>query len=89
MPACNDAYSFVYDVFSLFRLVASSFSYVVVLESLIVRKVLIWLAMKIRFKNLTQETNWIMLTIFSLNIFNYGFVYLLAPWDSRDSSKFV
>ena len=41
---------------------------------------------KIRFKNLTEETKWIMLALFWLNLFVYGFVYIIAPWDSRDSS---
>ena len=27
-----------------------------------------------------------MLSIFSMNLFNYGFVYLFAPWDSRESN---
>ena len=26
-----------------------------------------------------------MLSIFYINLFNYGFVYVLAPWDSRES----
>ena len=39
---------------------------------------------KIRFKNLTEETKWIMLAIFWLNLFAYGFVYIFAPWDSRN-----
>ena len=45
-----------------------------------------WVATKLRFTNLTKETNWIMLSIFTMNLFNYGFVYLFAPWDSREAT---
>lgn len=62
------------------------YSQLVVVNAYLIRLFLIWLAKNIRFKNLTKETNWIMLTIFYMNLFTYGLVYLLAPWDSSDSN---
>ena len=47
---------------------------------------MIWVAKQLKFKNLTEETNWIMLSIFFMYIFNYGFVYVFAAWDSREAN---
>jgi len=68
----------------MLSLLASGFSYLVVINAYLLRLVLIFCARKLRFTNLTEETNWIMLAIFYMNVFNYGFVYLWAPWDSRN-----
>ena len=58
----------------------------VVINTKIIQIILIFLMKKIRFKNLTEETKWIMLALFWLNLFLYGFVYIIAPWDSRNSN---
>ena len=50
------------------------------------RLVFACLAKSIRFGNLTRETNFIMLTIFYMNLVNYYFVYLFSAWDSSDTS---
>ena len=68
---------------------ATAFPYMVTINAFIIRSVMMWVATKLRFKNMTEETNWIMLSIFTMNLFNYGFVYLLAPWDSRDANMII
>ena len=56
-----------------------------VLNAVLIRLIFACLARSIRFKNLTKQTNFIMITIFYMNLVNYFFVYLFAPMDSDDS----
>ena len=53
----------------------------------IIRLILIWIATKLRFRSVTDETIWVTIAIYYMSIFNYGIVYLAAPWDSRDSNS--
>ena len=58
----------------------------VVVNAYILRVGLIGVSKTLRFKNLTEEYKWVTIAIFWMYIFNYGFVYLFGPWDSRDSN---
>ena len=83
---CYDFYKGYLSSLSMFSLYCTFFSYFVVINATWIRMLLIWVSSLIRFRNLTMETNFTMLTIFYMNLINYGAVYVLAPWDSRESS---
>lgn len=70
--------------FGLIPLIVNSYSYIIVIAAFLIRELLIWLAKKIRFMNLTSETNFIMLSVFYMTLFNYAFVPLFSPWDARE-----
>ena len=57
----------------------------VVVNAYILRVILIMVAKTLRFRNLTEEIKWVTIAIFWMYMFNYGFVYIFGPWDSRDS----
>lgn len=57
----------------------------VVVNAYILRVILIMVAKTLRFKNLTEEIKWVTIAIFWMYMFNYGFVYIFGPWDSRES----
>ena len=65
------------------------FSQGVVINAYIIRCILIWAATLLRFTNVTAETKWTLVAIFYMSVFNYGFVYVMAPWDSRESGSSV
>ena len=60
--------------------------YAVVLFATVVRLMLIMIAKTIRFRNRTSETIYILLCILWINVFTYGAVYLMAPWDARNTN---
>ena len=61
------------------------FAQFVVINAYWIRLLMIYLAKKLSFRNLTVETNFIMLTVFYFSLLNYAGVYLLAPYDSFES----
>jgi hypothetical protein len=63
------------------------YSYVIVFVAQIIRGFLIWLAMKIRFNYLTQETTFVFLSVFYMSFFQYAVVPLVSPVDDRDLPK--
>ena len=67
-----------------------AFSYLIVIMSYVVRSFFIWIAEKIRFISLTEETRFVMLSVFFITFLNYGVIYLFASWDNRNAHfKFV
>lgn len=82
---CYDFYMGYASSLSIFSLYCKLFSYFVVINATWIRMLLIWVTSLLRFRNLTMETNFTMLTIFYMNLLNYGAVYVLAPWDSRET----
>ena len=85
-PVCKEVYDDIFSSFSIINLWSTIFPYMVTINAFIIRAVMIWVAKQLKFKNLTEETNWIMLSIFIMYIFNYGFVYVFAAWDSREAN---
>ena len=65
-----------------------AFSYLVVVNAMWIRYLMIYLAQKLSFRNLTVETNFIMLTVFYFYLLNYAAVYLMAPIDSMDTDSY-
>ena len=59
--------------------------YVVVLFATVVRLILITVAKWIQFRSRTYETIYIVLCILWMNVFTYGAIYMLAPWDARNT----
>ena len=86
-PICSDLYDKVFSSFSITQLYATIFSQGMVINAYIIRCILIWVATLLRFTNVTEETKWILVAIFYMSVFNYGFVYVMAPWDSRESGS--
>ena len=64
----------------------TSFNYLIVIFSYVVRTFFIWIAEKIRFMSLTQETRFVMLSVFYITFINYGVLYLFASWDNRHTN---
>ena len=82
---CFEVYNDVISSFSITQLWSTGWSYMVVVNAYILRVILIMVAKTLRFKNLTEEIKWVTIAIFWMYMFNYGFVYIFGPWDSRDS----
>ena len=59
------------------------FAYVVVIANYVARVLFIWFASLIRFTTHSQQTNFIMLSVFWMQFFNSGLLFVFAPWDSR------
>ena len=59
------------------------FSYLIVIASFAVRYLIIFLAEKIRFFSLTEETKFVLTAVFWITFLNYGIIYLVASWDYR------
>ena len=85
-PVCKQVHDDIFSSFSIINLWSTIFPYMVTINAFIIRAIMIWVAKQLKFKNLTEETNWIMLSIFFMYIFNYGFVYVFAAWDSREAN---
>lgn len=55
----------------------------VVIANYVFRVLFIYFAHLIRFTTYTKETNFVMLSVFWMQFFNSGLLFLVAPWDSR------
>ena len=84
-PLCYDMHTQYFSSYSFFQIISMAFSYLVVINAVWMRMVLIWIAQKLRLRNRTKETSFIVLTIFYMNLVNFGLVQFLAPWDSREA----
>ena len=51
-----------------------------------IRTFFIWIAEKIRFFSITNETRFVMLSVFYITFLNYGVIYLFASWDNREAT---
>ena len=60
-----------------------TYEYLVVLVNYLIVVVIVRLARYIRFTTKTKQDNFIMVTVFWIQFFNSGLLFVLAPWDSR------
>ena len=82
---CYYVYKEALSTTSAISLWSMGFPYFVTINTFLIRTAMLWVAKQLRFTNLTKETNMIMLSIFFMSLFNYGFVYIFAAWDSREA----
>lgn len=66
--------------------IEQSFNYLVVIASFVVRNFFIWIAGKVGFVSRTNETRFVMMTVFLITYLNYGLIYLFASYDIRGES---
>lgn len=61
------------------------FTNLIVIASYAFRSLFIWVASKIRFISLTNETQFVMVSVFWITYINYGLIYFFASLDVRES----
>ena len=62
----------------------TTFSYAIVGASFVFRTIFIELATRLRFMSLSNETKFVMITVFYITYINYGLIQLAASYDSRE-----
>ena len=62
-------------------------SYVIIIAAMLIRELLILIGKRIRYFKLSQETSFVMISVFYMSLFNFAIVPLLSQWDSRETSK--
>ena len=67
-------------------IIEQSFNYLIVVASFIVRTFFIWIAEKVRFVSRTNETRFVMMSVFMITYLNYGLIYFFASYDIRGDS---
>ena len=55
----------------------------VVIANFVARVLFIYFASLIRYATLTEQANFVMLSVFWMQFFNSGLLFAIAPWDSR------
>lgn len=64
-------------------IIEQSFNYLVVGASFVVRTFFIWIADRIHFISRSNETRFVMVSVFMITYLNYGLIYLFASYDIR------
>ena len=81
-PVCKQ-YSEVTGTLGLGTLLDLCYGQMVVIANFVARVLFIYFASLIRFDTLTKQANFIMLSVFWMQFFNSGLLFLIAPWDCR------
>ena len=61
------------------------YAYLVVIANFVARITFIYFASLIRFTTYSKQTSFIMVSVFLMQFFNSGLIFIFAPWDSRGS----
>ena len=61
------------------------YNYAIVVASYVFRSVFIFIAEKVRFLTLTDETRFVMLAVFHITFLNYGIIQICAGLDIRNT----
>jgi len=83
-PVCQDLFDSNFGTFSFGKMLSMAYSQLVVLWAVVSRLIMTILVKRIHFKSQTTEMKWIMIAIFTSNVFNYCFVYIFGPYDSHN-----
>ena len=60
-----------------------AYGYLVVIANFVARITFIYFASLIRFTTYSKQTSFIMVSVFLMQFFNSGLLFVFAPWDSR------
>ena len=76
-------YARIAEIVGVGTLTDMCYEFMVVAVNFLVVVIIVRLARCIRFTTKTKRDNFIMVTVFWIQFFNSGLLFVLAPWDSR------